>query len=92
MKNRKLALEQYIAKYCKDQRVRQRKSLHVSPEVHETVNKVVALLKDSHVTASSLVDTIIREHFTTYKEIINAEAKRQHDEFLSSSSDENSDE
>ena len=92
MKPKNISLEQYKQKYCIDQRIRGRKQLYVSPEVHKTVNDVVFLLKYSHVTAASLIDTILKEHFTNHKEIINAEAKRQRDEFLSWSSSRNSDE
>ena len=92
MKPQNISIEQYKQKYCIDQRIRERKQLYVSPEVHQTVSKVVALLKDSHVTAASLIDTILKEHFANHKEIINAEAKRQHEEFLSWSSRKNNDE
>ena len=82
MKSRKITIEQYKEKYCVDKIIRNRKALYVSEEVHTAVNNVVRLFKYDHATAASLVTTILKEHFDTYKDIINAEGRRQNEEFL----------
>ena len=89
MKTKKITIEQYKKTYCIDQRIRNRNTLYVSREVHEKINHIVALLRDSHVTAVSLVDTILKEHISIYRDVLNKEAERQKDEFLRESNGEN---
>ena len=88
MKSKK-TIEQYIKTYCIDQRIRNRNTLYVSQEVHEKINRIVALLSDSHVTAVSLVDTILKEHIRIYRDTLNKEAERQKDEYSRKSNGEN---
>ena len=88
MKSKK-TIEQYIKTYCIDQRIRNRNTLYVSQEVHEKINRIVALLSDSHVTAVSLVDTILKEHIGIYRDTLNKEAERQKDEYSRKSNGEN---
>lgn len=80
MKTRKLTAEQYSKRYCQEKCMRTRTQLYVAPDIHEKVKRTVLLFKDSHVTAVSLVDAILREHFTTNKEMLKQEDKRLIDE------------
>ncbi len=78
-KTKKLTAEQYRDRYCQEKCMRTRTQLYVAPDIHEKVKRVVLLFRDSHVTAVSLVDAILREHFTTHKEMLKQEDERFYD-------------
>ena len=90
MKTKKIAIEQYIETYCIDQKIRKRNPVYVSSEIHKNINKIVKLLNDSHVTAVSLVDTILREHLNIHRDVLNMERERQRDERVRQSNGKNS--
>ena len=76
MKIKKLTAEQYQERYCQEKCMRTRSQLYVAPDIHEKVMRAVLLFKDSHVTAVSLVDAILREHFTAHREMFKQEDER----------------
>ena len=81
MKTRKLTAEQYRKRYCKERCMRTRTQLYVAPDMHEAVMETTRLFKKSHVTAVSLVDAILREHFNLHREMIEGERERSHNDF-----------
>ncbi len=82
MKPKKITIEQYQDRYCKDQRIRNRKTIYISKEMHKAISDVAFLFRDSHVSVTSLVDTILREHIDGYKALFDAEQNKQNQEFL----------
>ena len=80
MKTKKLTAEQYRDRYCQEKCMRTRTQLYVAPDIHKKVMRAVLLFKDRHVTAVSLVDAILREHFTTHREVFMQEEERLHNE------------
>ena len=82
MKSRKLTAEQYEQKYCQERIMRTRSQLYVASDMHDMVMETVRIFKKSHVTAVSLVDAILREHFNLHREMINKERERFADEFI----------
>ncbi|MFR9592499.1 MAG: DUF3408 domain-containing protein [Rikenellaceae bacterium] len=77
MTTKKRPIEQYKQRYCKDQRIRDRKPIYVSREVHEKMKVVVEILKSTHTSVTSLVDSILREHIANNRDLLNAEYERQ---------------
>ena len=58
MKNKKLTVEQYKERYCREKCMRTRSQLYVAPDIHERVMDIAHLFRQDHVTAVSLVDAI----------------------------------
>ncbi len=80
MKIKKLTTEQYRERYCQEKCMRTHTQLYVAPDIHKKVKRAAFLFKDSHVTAVSLVDAILREHFTAHREVFIQEEERLHNE------------
>ena len=80
MRKRKLTAEQYRDRYCQERCMRSRTQLYVSQEMRNAVMETVRLFKKSHVTAVSLVDAILREHFNLHREMIEGERERDYQE------------
>ncbi|MFR9545702.1 MAG: DUF3408 domain-containing protein [Rikenellaceae bacterium] len=83
MKQKRLTAEQYKERYCKEKCMRTRSQLYVASDIHEAVMELAHLFRGAHVTAVSLVDAILREHFETHKEMIEGERKRNHEKLKS---------
>ena len=82
MKTKKLTAKQYQEIYCKERCMRTRTQLYVAPDMHEAVMETARLFKKSHVTAVSLVDAILREHFNLHREMIEKERQSYGDDFM----------
>ncbi|MFR9525818.1 MAG: DUF3408 domain-containing protein [Rikenellaceae bacterium] len=77
MTTKRNSIEGYKRRYCKDQRIRDRKPIYVSREVHEKMSVAVKILKETHTSMTSLVDSILREHIATNRDVLNKEYDRQ---------------
>ncbi len=80
MRSKKLTADQYRDRYCKEKCMRTRTQLYVSQEMKEAVMETARLFKKSHVTAVSLVDAILREHFDLHREMIEGERERSYND------------
>lgn len=61
---------EYIATFCNEKRMRNRKAVYINPEIHRRLQKVVFTFSDYHVTAMSLVDAILSHHFESNLELL----------------------
>lgn len=67
MKPKKITKEGYIKTYCQDKVMRNRKAVYISSAMHKTLEMIVnELKKDTHITLSSYVNTIIIHHVNDY--------------------------
>lgn len=61
--------------------MRTRKQLYVAADIHKKVMRAAFLFKDNHTTAVSLVDAILREHFSANRDVFIEKEERLDDEF-----------
>lgn len=61
---------EYIATFCNEKRIRDRKAVYVSPEVHKRLQKMFFTFSDYHITTMSLVDAILSHHFENNLELL----------------------
>ena len=82
-KQKQISIEEYIANYCREKRIRERFAAYVSPNTHRNLKGVAGLFgKEHHTTVSSLADSIISRHFERYEEFLNNAQKEDAREFL----------
>jgi hypothetical protein len=62
---------EYLATFCNEKRIRNRRAVYISSENHQKLVRVISALKDHYVTAMSLADAILAHHFETYGELLN---------------------
>ena len=70
MKLKKISKEEYIKTFCRDQRIRSRKTIYVSTVTHDKLRKLATSLRTTYTTTASLVDTILTQHLEAYREPI----------------------
>jgi len=80
---KQVSIEEYIATFCQEQRVRERFAVYVSEKTHHNLKKIVGLFaSEHHTTTSSLADAILTCHFEVHRELLNDAQRKSEQEFL----------
>ena len=66
-KQRRLSLEEYRATYLKVPKIVNRKPVFVSEEVRDELDRVVRFLGGKGMSASGLIENLVRLHLDTYR-------------------------
>jgi hypothetical protein len=68
MNTKKMTIEEYVKRFCKDLRLRKRKAIYVRPDVHQQMEILARILKwNGHDASISAIATMIFvNHFNTY--------------------------
>ena len=69
-KQRRLSLEEYRATYLKVPKIVNRKPVFVSGEVRDELDRIVGTFGKRGMSASGLIENLVRRHLETYREDI----------------------
>ena len=69
-KQRRLSLEEYRATYLKVPKIVDRKPVFVSGEVRDELDRIVGNFGKRGMSASGLIENLVRRHLETYREDI----------------------
>lgn len=69
-KQRKLSLDEYRTTYLQVPKIADRKPVFVSSEVHDRLDRIVRYFGGRGMSASGLVENLVRLHLETYREDI----------------------
>ncbi len=70
MKPKNISKQEYIKTFCRDQRIRSRKTIYVSTATHDKLRQLAKSLHATYTSTASLVDSILSHHLETYREPI----------------------
>lgn len=72
MKQKRITKEEYAELFCQEKRIRQRRVIYVSEEVHKKLKDIAFLFRfEEYTTTSSLADAILRHHMESHKDLLN---------------------
>ncbi len=77
------SIEEYVATYCQEKRIRERYAVYVTPETHHRLRIIAGLFRSQYyTTTSSLADAILSHHFEEYRELLEQKRQEEADKFL----------
>lgn len=83
MKQKNISKDKYIEEFCRDRRMRDRRVIYVSNNVHRKLRRIANLFKDSHVTLSSLADAILENHINAHNVLFETLRQEDYEKFQS---------
>lgn len=82
MKEKRIKKEEYAELFCQEKRIRQRRVIYVSEEVHKKLKDIAFLFRfEEYTTTSSLADAILRHHMKSHKDLLNELDQEQGEKF-----------
>lgn len=82
MKQKRITKEEYVELFCQEKRIRERRVIYVSEEVHKKLKDMTFLFRfEEYTTTSSLADAILRHHIKSHKDLLNELDREQVETF-----------